>query len=360
MLVEVYQPKELSAARLDKLLAGGWFRTSSSISRLQYLCISDTIGSVINIRAKLDNYEFSRSSRKLLTKNKQRFSYIIRKASVDDFKEMLYQQQKSRFEIFVMDNLSIFLYDYLDEEDSVFDTYEVCVYDADRLVAVSFFDLGSQAIASILGLYDAEYQKYSLGIYTMLLEIEYAKSKGFSCYYPGYVVKSDKGYVFDYKLRLNNLQFRDKFGVWKPIRDIENEYWIHQIIEEKHQQIKKLLAKYSIDYEEILYPYFAIASFISSDRCVGSAIYFRIGANHHHQQLVLEYLIDKNTFVLGFASPLNDFFFSLMVENVKLSDKFVNSGNYYKHPLKYDEVVISSSSLPKVIAKIIDLKIIEG
>ena len=35
---------------------------------------------------------------------------------------------------------------------TVFDTREVCVYDGDRLIAVSYFDLGEQSMASLLGL----------------------------------------------------------------------------------------------------------------------------------------------------------------------------------------------------------------
>lgn len=359
MLVEVYQPKSLSPSRLDKLLAGGWFRTSSSISRLQYLCIDGTVGSVINIRAKLPNYTFSKSFRKLLAKNKKRFTHVIRKASIDQVKEMLYQKQKSRFEIFVMESLHIFLYDYLDARDCVFDTYEVAVYDGDRLVAVSFFDLGFQSIASILGLYDHDYQKYSLGTYTMLLEIEYAKTKGFTCYYPGYVVLSNKGYTFDYKLRLANLEYRDILGEWKPISEVESEYWIHQVLEEKKQAVKTIFKKYNIDYQEVLYPYFAIAHFITHYQCVSTAIYFKI-SERHHQQLILEYLIEEGSYRVGYVSPINDIFIEMMVENVKLSDKFVTTSHYYKRPLKYEEIAIETNSLPQAIAKILELKVFEG
>jgi arginine-tRNA-protein transferase len=359
MLVEVYQPKSLSPSRLDKLLAGGWFRTSSSISRLQYLCIDGTVGSVINIRAKLANYVFSKSFRKLLAKNKKRFTHIIRKASIDEVKEMLYQKQKSRFEIFVMENLHVFLYDYLDAQDCVFDTYEIAVYDGDKLVAVSFFDLGLKSVASILGLYDHDYQKYSLGSYTMLLEIEYAKANGFTCYYPGYVVLSNKGYIFDYKLRLANLEYRNILGEWKPISGIQSEYWIHQVLEEKRKVVKALFEKYHLDYQEVLYPYFAIANFITHYQCVSTAIYFKI-SERHHQQLILEYLIEEGIYRVGYVSPLNDIFIQIMIENVKLSDRFVTSGNYFKSPLKYEDIALETMSLPQAIAKILELKIFEG
>jgi len=40
------------------------------------------------------------------------------------------------------------------------------------LIAVSFFDRGLNAAASLLCIYDSAYAKYSLGIYTMLKEID--------------------------------------------------------------------------------------------------------------------------------------------------------------------------------------------
>ncbi len=352
MLVEVRQPKTVSPAYLDKLLSAGWFRSSSSISRLQYLCINEAVGSVINIRAKLKNYHFSRSSRKLLSQNKQRFTHTIGKiTTIDQHKERLYQQQKERFEIFIMDNLSVFLYDYIRQEDSVFDTYEVCVYDGDKLVAVSFFDVGAQSVASLLGLYDADYQKDSLGTYTLLLEIEFAKAHHFTCFYPGYVILSEKGYAFEYKLRLENLQFRDAQGVWKHISDLDQERWIHHVLQEQIQLTEDRLVSKKIDYQVFLYPYFAIAQFISYYQCVRTPVFFQINtANERY--LILEYLIAEEYYRLGYVSDLEDFFFEMMTESVKLSEKFYQSKKYMQKPLKYDIIILETNSLENIIESI--------
>jgi arginine-tRNA-protein transferase len=352
MLVEVRQPKTISPAYLDKLLSAGWFRSSSSISRLQYLCMNEAIGSVINIRAKLKNYQFSKSSRKLLKQNKQRFTHTIGKiTAIDEEKEHLYQQQKERFEIFIMDNLSVFLYDYAHQEDSVFDTYEVCVYDGDKLVAVSFFDVGAQSVASILGLYNADYQKYSLGTYTLLLEIEFAKEHHFTCFYPGYVILSEKGYAFEYKLRLENLQFRDSQGIWKHIKYLDQERWIHHLLQEQTQLTEDKLTAQKIDYQVFLYPYFAIAQFISYYQCVRTPIFFQINIPNE-QHLILEYLIAEDIYRLGYVSELEDFFFEMMTESVKLSEKFYQSKKYMQKPLKYDAIVLETNSLEHIIESI--------
>lgn len=353
MLVEVRQPKTLSPIYLDRLLAAGWFRSSSSISRLQYLCIDEAVGSVINIRAKLKNYQFGKNARKLLKQNKQRFTHTIRKMEgIDEAKEQLYQQQKDRFEIFIMESLSIFLYDYARGTDSIFNTYEVCVYDADKLVAISFFDLGAQSAASILGLYSPDYQKYSLGNYTLFLEIEYAIEHGFTSFYPGYVVLSEKGYAFDYKLRLENLQFRDSYGVWKPIKYIDQERWIHHLLQTQIDAIEQSLNVAEIDYQLLLYPYFAIAQFISYYQCVRTPAFIHIRTDSN-RMLILEYLMSEEHYRLGYVSNLDDFFFEMMMnESVKLSDKFYESDKYAHTPLKYDTILLETNVMSEIMLQI--------
>jgi arginine-tRNA-protein transferase len=352
MLVEIHQPETLSPTRLDKLLALGWFRTSSSISRIQYLCMNEAVGSVINIRARLQNYQFSKGFRKIIAQNNKRFAYIISKmTTVDDLKERLYQLQKHKFEIFVMDNLQIFLYDYQKAEDCLFNTYEVCVYDGDKLVAVSFFDLGKYSVASILGLYDADYQKYSLGTYTMLLEIEFAQKHGFRFYYPGYVVLGENGYSFGYKLRLANLQFRDSTGKWRSIEKLEKQKWIHQIFQAKRQEIENCFTTHCINYQYIIYPYFAIAQFITFEQCLMMPFFFKINIVDK-DYLVLEYLMRTETYRLGFVSILDSIFFEMMTENVKLSEDFYLSAKYEQKPLKYDEILLEASSLEAIMHKL--------
>jgi len=352
MPIEVRRPKTLSPIYLDKLLASGWFRSSSSISRLEYLCMNEAVGSVINIRAKLKNYQFGRNARKLLKQNKQRFTHTIRKiGNIDAPREQLYQQQKERFEIFIMDNLSVFLYDYTHKANNIFDTYEVCVYDVDKLVAVSFFDMGAKSVASILGLYNADYQKYSLGTYTLFLEIEYAIENGFTNFYPGYVILSEKGYAFEYKLRLQNLQFRDSHGIWKHIKYLDQERWTHHQLEEKVQIIAQGLSDLQIAHELRFYPYFAVAQFVPYYQCIKTPSFFQINTQNG-QMLILEYLMGEEYYRLGYVSGLDDFFFEMMTENVKLSDKFDESKKYAHRPLKYDSIILETNELNEIIAKI--------
>ena len=114
-----------------------------------------------------------------------RFTVTYGHAQPNANKEALYAQHKARFKGFIHNTLT----DYLSAgfQGTVFDTREVCVYDGDRLIAVSYFDLGEQSMASLLGLYDESYSKYSLGTYTLLKEAEYGKRTGRKWFYPGYI-----------------------------------------------------------------------------------------------------------------------------------------------------------------------------
>lgn len=312
--------------------------------------MNGAVGSVVNIRASLQYYTMSKSFRKILSQNKKRFSHVIRKITpIDHPKERLYQQQKDRFDIFVMDSLQIFLYDHADPAQCIFNTYEVCVYDGDKLVAVSFFDLGIQSVASILGLHDADYQKYSLGTYTLLLEIEFAKEKGFTCFYPGYILLSEKGISFEYKLRLDNLQFRNKQGLWKSIRYLKQEHWIHQSFQQKNELMAQYFTTHQIDYQLLLYPYFAIAKFIYFCQCVEMPSIFGIGEQREQKLLIVEYLLERDSYRVGYVSILNDVFFSMMTENIILSKEIQSSANYMSAPLKYDDILLETPEIEEII-----------
>ncbi|NJL75726.1 MAG: GNAT family N-acetyltransferase [Saprospiraceae bacterium] len=101
-------------------------------------------------------------------------------------KELLYKKYKAEnFKNDIAVSLADALLDR--QERNIYNTFECEIYDQEKLIAVSFFDLGATSISSIMGMYDPDYSDYSLGYYTMLLEIEYGQERGFEYYYPGYV-----------------------------------------------------------------------------------------------------------------------------------------------------------------------------
>lgn len=253
MFSEKHYPMEVKGRDLDTYLARGWYRMGQSIFTTHFLCFGSEFYSALWIRTELPNYTLRKSLRKLHNKNKKIFTIKYGVAAMTPEKEALYRKYKVHFPAPLSPSLKESLLDL--EERNIFDTHEVCVYDEDRLVACSFFDVGEESVASILGIYDNDYASYSLGLYTMVLELIYSKEKGFKYYYPGYVVP---GYSrFDYKLRIGDVSyFHMKSNSWRPFT--EDSKWETPLREMQNRlkKVQELLAEHQIKTVFKYYPMF--------------------------------------------------------------------------------------------------------
>jgi arginine-tRNA-protein transferase len=206
-------PFTLSPQSLDWHLARAWYRMGSTIFTTHFLFFHNRPYSAIWIRIDLRGFAFSKSQRKLLRKNAQLFSVQTGPAVLNAEREDLYQRYAADFDGHLSPTLRDSLEDY--GEDTVFQTHEITVRDrvSGQLVASSYFDLGDRSAASILGIFDPKLRTFSLGYYTMLLEMQHCMEQGMHHYYPGYVVP---GYDrFNYKLRLGPAQYFDlRSGEW--------------------------------------------------------------------------------------------------------------------------------------------------
>ena len=213
---EKYLPKKLTGEELDDYLARGWYRMGCEVFTCQFLYFKEKLYSPVWIRLPLKDYEFKKRLRKLFNRNRRKFQVIVRPLELNKEKEDLYQKYRKHFHSWI----GLTLIDNLQEGNAttVFDTYEACIYEGEKLVGCSFFDLGNNSLTSILGMYDPDYQQDSLGFYTMLLEIEYGKEKGFEFYYPGYIVPYYP--AFDYKLRIGTPEDIEYF-------DLRTEEWMN-------------------------------------------------------------------------------------------------------------------------------------
>jgi arginine-tRNA-protein transferase len=216
MLVEFFYPGRVEPAALDTYLSQGWFRSSNFLHKSKVICLTGKLCDVLQIRYDLDTLTFSKSQRKLLRKNDAAFRVEIRPHRFSKAKNRLYELAKPKFQGFSHPDLRSFLTGF--EENNLFHTMEVAVFDKDKLVAVSLFDRGLFSIANILGLYEPDYKEFSLGTYTLLKEIEYAQLNGCRYTYPGYVLQGNSD--FDYKTRFNSVQFRYVSGHWGSYEDL--------------------------------------------------------------------------------------------------------------------------------------------
>jgi arginine-tRNA-protein transferase len=200
----------ITPAQLDLLLSDGWRHFGIQFYRYSLGICKEEIRRVIPLRIRLANFEFSKSQRRVLRKNAD-LRTEIRPIEITIETEDLFHRHKLRFE----EGVPISIYEFLSQEPSVMpcEAKEVAVYREENLVAVSYFDVGERSLSGIYAMFDPGEHSRSLGIFTMLKEIEYARERSCEFYYQGYAYEGQSFY--DYKKRFSGLECFDWRGNWK-------------------------------------------------------------------------------------------------------------------------------------------------
>lgn len=221
---------EVKGSMLDHFLAMGWYRMGPTIFTTHYIFYNEDLFSTIWLRTPLTDYTYSKSLKKILRKNNSQFTYDFEPYSYASELDELYEKYKLAFKGNLPESLERYMMDSLDLD--IYDTYLVKVYSEDVLIACSIFDLGEKALSSLFGFYDPEFSAMSLGIYTMLLEIEFALQNDMELYYIGYFVPGNPR--FDYKLRIGHIEHFDfKTSEWYSFDTFDYEQTPIKIIRRK-------------------------------------------------------------------------------------------------------------------------------
>lgn len=204
----------ITGEQLDALLEDGWRHFGTHFFRYSLNLYNDEVRRIIPLRAKLADFALSKSQRRILKRNSD-LNVDIRPIEITIEVDEMFHRHKRRFERGVPASI----FDFLSPEPATIpcDAREVAVYDGERLIAVSFFDVGENSISSIYAMFDPAEEKRGLGIFTMLKEIEFARDSGRELYYPGYAYEGESFY--DYKKRLSGLESFDWRGRWTPFAD---------------------------------------------------------------------------------------------------------------------------------------------
>jgi leucyl-tRNA---protein transferase len=195
----------------DRFMESGWRRSGHLFYRMTHFPEEGgRFSTVLPLRVRLDGFLFSKSQLKILTKNRDLMYQIARMKPTADHAQ-LFHLHKQRFKSYPPNSM----YDYITENHDKLPTKGLIlnVFDGDMLVAASFMDCTRRSISSIYGMFHPDYSARSLGILTMLLEIQYAVERGCAYYYPGFAYAESSFY--DYKKRFNNLEAYD-WQAWKP------------------------------------------------------------------------------------------------------------------------------------------------
>ncbi len=253
MFTELHSPIYIHPEELDAYLDKGWFRMGQMIFTCHILCFNNDVYSTIWTRLDLKTYSIKKRMRKIRNRNDRLFRVEIGEPDFGGDRQRLYDKHKRRFEGYIPSSLKESLFGV--EEENIYDTKEIAVYDEDRLIAISYFDIGSNSMASIMGLFDPDYEQYSLGIYTMLKEIDYGIEHNLAYYYPGYVVP--RYGKFDYKLRLGPMDFYDvPSKSWRTYEALDIETLPSETIYRELDLLSKAFEEAGLNYRLLTYPFF--------------------------------------------------------------------------------------------------------
>ncbi len=344
MLTEIHVLNHIPPSKLDEYLAMGWFRMGQTIFTCHLLCFNNEIYSTVWTRLALQNFQFKKSLRKILKRNDQRFRTVVRRAVFDYERQHLYHLHKERFEGYVPGTLEESLFGM--ENRNIYQTLEVAIYDGKRLIGVSFFDLGRDSIASIMALFDPSYARYSLGMYTMLKEIQYGIDTGRQFYYPGYVVP--RYGKFDYKLRLGEMEFLDvPSGQWCPIPELNINNLPAETITQKLRQVSLAMQRYDLAAKQLTYPFYDKDLFgYEEEEFLQSPIILDCSPENYDETILFveyHYLLNKYRLAKGIRT-----FNSTSIFMSSFMDKF-DPARSCLDIISIDKVIVESRE-PEVIA----------
>jgi len=348
MIIEILTPNALSLDTLDFYLSNGWFRFSNSLFKSKFICIDEKISEIINIRLNIGDFSFKKNQKRVINKiDKENFKVVIKRSEITHEKELIYNKFKKNFKGFVLFSLFNFLYD--NPKNPVFNTYEIDVYDEQRLIAFSFFDSGKDSLASLIAVYDPSYKKYSLGTYTILKEIEFCKQKNISFYYPGYILNNNP--IFDYKLKIGKTEYLNDNFKWVHYEDHLPESEKFSKIYESIDLIKEELIKNKIDHRYYINPFFSLGytDYYPDKFIKGLYVYLIFTKKELLNKIVIEYLIETEEFCLSIAYKTKSYEY---LKKMQDNSYFERSSTYLNDIYIYNLNIMHSKNIKGIIKKI--------
>ncbi len=198
---------------MDQVWAAGWRHFGRYFFRYSTQQAKDGgLQTITPLRISLASCSFTKSQRRALNKNAG-LRTEISPATLDGELRALFQRHKQRFTHNIPDTLETFLGP--DPARGPCECRMLRVFDGEQLIAASFLDLGQQAASSVYAIFEPEHAARSLGIYTLLLEIQHCRAAGLRWLYTGYATREPS--VYDYKKQFRGTEaLAWTTGAWLP------------------------------------------------------------------------------------------------------------------------------------------------
>lgn len=218
LINEEFEATSVTPEQYDELLANAWRHFGSHFFRYNFGMYENEIRRVIPLRIRIADLTPSKSQRRVLRRNDD-LDVAIGPYNVTRETHDLFERHKLRFKSGVPNSI----YDFIAQHpaSSPTELLEITARRNGKLVAVSFFDLAKHSVSAIYGCFDPDETKCSLGIFTMLKVIEYARELRFKFYYHGYAYEGSSFY--DYKKSFSAIEAFDWNRSWLPFK-LEKEF----------------------------------------------------------------------------------------------------------------------------------------
>ncbi len=211
-LNEEFTAAQVTPAQLDGLLGDGWRHFGPHFFRYNLGIHNDEIRRVIPLRIRLSEFKLSKSQARVLRRNDD-LAISVEPVKITAEVQDLFKRHKQRFKQHPPDSIYSFISD--DSDLELCTTFQQCVRTGERLLAVGFLDVGEISVSGIYTSFEPEETRRSLGIFTIMKEIEYAILHRKKFYYLGYCYSGSSFY--DYKKRFHATEGYDWNGNWVPL-----------------------------------------------------------------------------------------------------------------------------------------------
>ena len=198
------------------LIERGWRR----FGNMYFRPICEGCSACESLKIDVNNYEFSKSERRIIKKNAH-LKMVLRRPTASHSHIALFEKYHDHMhDKRGWDKQAINIKNYYMSFVNGYNEYgfEVLYFDDDKLIAIDLIDILPNGISSIYFYYDPDYSHLSLGKFSMLRQISYAKANHLDWIYMGYYVKECQSlaYKSDYKpyLTLNGSPNESEHPLW--------------------------------------------------------------------------------------------------------------------------------------------------
>lgn len=209
---------------VEKYWEKGWISGYCEFQRVNFDSYRKRYYKTFPTRYNLREFKFTKRLRRVLNKNRD-LRWVIRPLRITPEKSNLHDNYNFLRHGEMPKKSLLERYKYVDNDNSK--KNELCIFKGDKLVACSFFEVGTYSTYGNTAFWDVNEKSRSLGTLTLLLEIKYALSRNLYYHYLGHFYAQNPAY--HYKARFPALELMD----W------ENYSWIDFKSEAKIKELLK-------------------------------------------------------------------------------------------------------------------------